>query len=275
MAFSRYSVTNEDIASLHAKLLYVTYSKYENDWPSLPHTHHFTELCYIKRGNGKYLINDKFYPVREDDLIIINSSVSHTEMSESSVPMEYIILGVEGLDFSVRDNHEHFILNCHRNRSDFLSYMNVLLNEMETRKQNFELVCQNLMEVLIVNLLRYSSVNFEAVSTVRSNRECNKLKHYIDSNYMQDISLDMLAEISHLNKYYMVHSFTRLFGCPPVSYLCNVRIKASQELLSSTDLSITDVAHSVGFSSHSYFAQCFRKLCGMTAGQYRKNCQTK
>lgn len=275
MAFSRYSMENDDFKTIHAKLLYVTYSKYEDDWTSLPHTHPFTELCYIKKGHGQYLINDVYYPVKEDDLVIINSNISHTEMSEGSVPMEYIILGVEGLDFSIKDRHEHFIFNCRQNQSDFLFYIKVLLNEMENQRQNYKLVCQNLLEVLIVNLLRYSNLDFEMVSTVRSNRECTKLKQYIDSNYMQDITLDTLVGISHLNKYYMVHAFTNLFGSPPISYLCDVRIKACKELLASTDLSITEVAYSVGFSSHSYFAQCFRKRCGMTASQYRKQCHNQ
>lgn len=275
MAFSRYSITNDDIKSIHAKLLYVTYSRYENDWSSLPHAHHFTELCYIRKGNGKYLIDDECYPVRKDDFIIINSNVSHTEVSEPSAPMEYIILGVEGLDFFANNSRGHFIFNCHENQSDFLVYMNILLNESESRQPNYELVCQNLLEVLIVNLLRYSNLDFKAVPTIRASLECNKLKHYIDSNYMQDITLDTLAEISHLNKYYMVHAFTNLYGRPPVSYLCDVRIRACKELLATTDLSITEIAHCVGFSSHSYFAQCFRKRCGMTARQYRKSCAQK
>ena len=54
----------------------------------------------------------------------------------------------------------------------------------------------------------------------------------------------------------------RLFS---ISYLCEVRIKASRELLASTDYSITEVAQLSGFSSQSYFAQCFQKYCRMTA----------
>lgn len=66
---------------LMAKLLYVTHSIYENDWPSLPHMHYFTELCYIKKGTGNYLIEDQNFPIKEDDFIIINSNTSHTERS--------------------------------------------------------------------------------------------------------------------------------------------------------------------------------------------------
>ena len=73
----------------------------------------------------------------------------------------------------------------------------------------------------------------------------------------------------------MVHAFTRQFGCSPINYLCEVRIKASKELLATTDYSITEVAQSSGFSSQSYFAQCFLKHCRMTASAYRKACRSE
>ena len=41
----------------------------------------------------------------------------------------------------------------------------------------------------------------------------------------------------------------------------------------STDYSITEVAQLSGFSSQSYFAQCFQKYCRMTASAYRKSCR--
>lgn len=256
-----------------AKLMYVTYSKYENDWLSLPHTHHFTELCYICKGRGRYLIGDTYYPVKEDDFIIINSNVAHTEVSEGDIPMEYIVIGVDGLDFTKKDDQEHFIFNCHNDHTDLI--INALLSEMSSRRPNYQLLCQNLLEILIIKLIRRTHLNFESVTYVKSNRECSRVKQYIDSNYMRDISLDTLAEVSHLNKFYMAHAFTELFGCPPMDYLCEVRIKISKALLENTDLSITDIAHSVGFSSNSYFAQCFRKRCGMTPGQFRKSSAQK
>ena len=145
---------------------------------------------------------------------------------------------------------------------------------MEEKRKDYELVCQNLLEVMVVRLLRRSNFSFEYETSVKSSRECIKLKQYIEANYNQDITLDMLAQISHLNKYYLAHAFTRYFGCSPINYLCEVRIKASKELLASTDYSITEIAQLSGFSSQSYFAQCFQKYCRMTASAYRKSCRT-
>lgn len=225
MGISRYPLNNDESNTLGAKLLYVTYSKYENDWPSIAHSHFFAELCYIKSGKGIYMIEDSPYPVREDDFIIINANVAHTEMSDGDSPLEYIVLGVEGMNFSFEGNREHIIFNCRKDHADFLFYMNALLKEMEEKREDYELVCQNLLEVMVVKLLRRSNFSFEYESSVKSSRECIKLKQYIEANYNQNITLDMLAEISHLNKYYLVHAFTRYFGCSPISYLCEVRIK--------------------------------------------------
>ena len=273
MPITRYPLETGEIDPINAKLLYVTHSIYENDWPSLPHMHYFTELCYIKKGTGNYLIEDQNFPINEDDFIIINSNTSHTERSVGEIPLEYIILGVEGLNFSFGGEHEHLIFNCRRDHEEFAYFMDSLLEEMENKRPHYELVCQDLLNMLIVKLIRRTNFSFEFVPSVKSSRECIKLKQYMEANYNQNITLDTLAQVSHLNKYYMVHAFTRQFGCSPMNYLMEVRIKASKELLGSTDYSITEVAQSSGFSSQSYFAQCFLKHCHMTASAYRKACQ--
>ena len=275
MGISRYPLKNDENGSINARLLYVTYSKFENDWPSLAHSHPFAELCYIRSGKGVYLIEGKPCPVKEEDLIIINANVSHTEKSDGDQPLEYIILGVEGMHFSFEGNSEHIIFSCRKEHGDFLFYMDALLREMEEKRKDYEKICQNLLEIMIIRLLRRTSFSFEYEAPVSSSRECIRLKHYIEANYNRDITLDTLAQFSHLNKYYLAHAFTRYFGRSPISYLCEVRIKASRELLASTDYSITEIAQLSGFSSQSYFAQCFRKYCRMTASAYRKSCRIR
>ena len=275
MGISRYPLKNDENGSINARLLYVTYSKFENDWPSLAHSHPFAELCYIRSGKGVYLIEGKPCPVKEEDLIIINANVSHTEKSDGDQPLEYIILGVEGMHFSFEGNSEHIIFSCRKEHGDFLFYMDALLREMEEKRKDYEKICQNLLEIMIIRLLRRTSFSFEYEAPVSSSRECIRLKHYIEANYNRDITLDTLAQFSHLNKYYLAHAFTRYFGRSPISYLCEVRIKASRELLASTDYSITEIARLSGFSSQSYFAQCFRKYCRMTASAYRKSCRVR
>ena len=67
MSSSRYIFNNEDFEKLTASLLYISTSKYENDWQSIPHIHHFSELIYITEGRGFFALEGKKYQVSEGD----------------------------------------------------------------------------------------------------------------------------------------------------------------------------------------------------------------
>lgn len=275
MGTSIYPLTRTNTESKQNKLLYITHSKYENDWPSQPHIHPFTEVFYVKDGSGSFLIEEEEYPIEKDDFVIVNAGISHTEISSPAMPLEYVTIGIEGLSFSFKGNKDHIIFSCKNEQKDLYFYISAMLNEMEEKNRDCEVVCQNLLEVLIIKLIRRANFAFDVASPVQINKECVKIKRYIEANYVQNITLDSLAELSHLNKYYMVHAFTLHYGCSPIRYLCQTRIKASKELLANTNYSITEVAQYSGFSSQSYFAQCFSRSCGMTASAYRKNCKEK
>ena len=58
MSSSRYIFNNEDFEKLTASLLYISTSKYENDWQSIPHIHHFSELIYITEVQDGFQIRD-------------------------------------------------------------------------------------------------------------------------------------------------------------------------------------------------------------------------
>lgn len=270
MGTARYLLEDTSTEVINGKLVYVSHSKYEDDWPSLLHTHPFSELFYVKKGHGVFLIEENEYPIGEDDFVIVNSNVSHTEKSSRDNPLEYVTIGVEGLNFSFEGNNEHIIFSCRNEQRALMFYMNTMLLEMTDKKRDYDKICKNLLEVMIIQLIRKTNFAFEIAPSIQISRECLKLKNYIEANYMHEITLDSLAKLSHLNKYYMVHAFTKYCGCSPINYLCKVRIQASKELLANTNYSITEVAQSSGFSSQSYFAQCFQKNCGMTASAYRK-----
>ena len=79
----------------------------------------------------------------------------------------------------------------------------------------------------------------------------------------------MLASLSHMNKYYLVHAFTKCIGISPITYLLQKRIQEGKSLLESTSYSISQISAALGFSSQSYFSQAFKKATGKTPVQYR------
>lgn len=268
----RYWLPGERRGEIPARLLYVSSSIYEGDWFSLRHSHNFSELFYVRSGRGNFIVEDEIYPVKQDDLVIVNPNVEHTEVSISSDPLEYVVLGVEGMSFDFGDrsgSRNHEIINYRNQRDELLFYFNAMLRETENKDENYEAICQNLLEVVVISLMRSSGHPFSVVATQRANKICSRIKRYIDSNYAEEISLDSLAEKAHLSKYYLVHTFAKYYDMSPINYLNEVRLRASKELLETTDLSISQVAESTGFSSQSYFSQSFRRGCGLTPSDYR------
>jgi transcriptional regulator, araC family len=144
-----------------------------------------------------------------------------------------------------------------------------MMQEFRDKLPGFEQVCHGLLQVLLVYISRKQNLSVISDSSFQLSKECALAKRYIDSNYSQNITLDSLAEITHINKFYLAHSFTECVGQSPINYLTDRRLEACKGLLVSSNLSVAQVATSVGFSSQSYFSQIFRKKTGMTPRQYR------
>lgn len=257
------------------QLRYISISKYEGDWNSLPHTHQFTELFYVLHGEGVFYIEREKVPVKTDDLIIINPNVEHTEKTFPNNPMEYIVFGVEGLAFSFPKHDQAYgrgysFYSYGSDKNQFINFAQLMMHEFQDKKPGFEKVCHGLLEVLLVYISRKQKLSVISESSFQLSKECAIAKRYIDTNYAQDITLDSLADLTHINKFYLAHSFTECIGQSPISYLTERRLAACKELLSSSNLSVTQIANSAGFSSQSYFSQIFNKKVGMSPRQYRK-----
>ena len=270
MSINRYEITAQDFHKLNTKLLYISMSKYEGDWNSIPHIHHFTELFYVVSGKGNFCLKNETYPISSNDLIIVPSNTEHTERSYNASPLEYIVLGIEGITFMDTETSGSRILYNYTEKKELLNLLDLMLKEVQKKPPGYHLVCQNLLDVLLIQIIRRQKLVPATISSTKMNRECGQIKQYLDSNYADNISLDTLAAMAHMNKYYLVHAFTKYAGLSPISYLNAKRLETSKKLLTSTDFSISQIAASVGFSSQSYFSQVFRKEMDMTPNEYRK-----
>lgn len=277
----RHCIEDNDIFNFDGlKLLYVSTSKYEGDWQSILHSHPFSELFYVVRGNGSFITEGMEFPVSRNDMVIINPNVQHTEKSVQTEPLEYIVLGIEGLSFSFENiavaqegvyMQTAFgeVYKYNTQNSNIYAYLNIMLEEISKKEENYETVCQNLLEVIMICMLRNNNLSIVQSNNILLNRECTQIKNYLDANYAENITLDMLASLSHMNKYYMAHAFTKYIGISPITYLLQKRIQEGKSLLESTSYSISQISAMLGFSSQSYFSQAFKKSTGKTPVQYR------
>lgn len=271
MSNRHYLINSEDLQNLNAKLLSIAFSKDEGDWKSIMHTHHFTELLFVVSGEGSFSFNQEQSPLRRGDLVIIPPYTEHTERSSQNHPLEYYVLGIDGISFLSQKDRECAQVFCNFEHDPSIHELfRQMLYEIRTAQYGSQTICQHLLEILILKIIRSQQLIPVSINSIRMTKECAQIKEYLDSNYAEHITLDTLTGLTHMNKYYMVHSFTKYAGLSPIQYLNRTRLKRAQHLLKNTNYSISDIASSTGFSSQSYFTQIFRKNFNMTPVKYRQ-----
>lgn len=273
MSNQRYQVKDYKLEKMNIQLLYITQAKYDVDWHSIKHTHHFTELFYVMRGEGSFLVEDEKFAVKEDDLIVVNPNVAHTEISVPDTPLEYIVLGISGLQFLSEEKDEVYDYSTHNYydyKHEILFYLRTLVEEVKNEDENYEAITQNLLEILILNILRRTKKKIQIKATKKVTKECRFIEQYINEHYAEDITLQKLSDLTYLNKYYIVHVFKKYKGLSPINYLIERRIEEAKNLLETTNYSVSKISDIIGFSSQSYFSQTFKKEMDMTPNQYRK-----
>ena len=116
-------------------------------------------------------------------------------------------------------------------------------------------------------------VLFHLSSTSRETGEGSEpiasLLNYLHMNYSQKLSVASLARRTGYSESRISHLFTEVAGKSPMRYLNDIRLKASCEMLSATDLSISEIASACGFEDPLYYSRRFRKRYGMSPTEYR------
>ena len=278
MSNERYLMMESDIKSLSFQLESITKSKYDSDWHSTLHTHPFTELFYVVDGKGEFNIQGQRFPVKANDFVIINPQVEHTELSSPDEPLEYIVLGIRGLSFSnltpvSEGGHPFSFFNLRDEQKDILRYLNAMVQEATSQQMSYELVCHNLLEILLIKILRHQHFDLEVGKQSKATKDISFIKHYLETYYHESIQLDDLASMTHLSRFYISHSFKKEIGMSPMEYLIDIRIKESKILLRTTNYSISQVADIVGFTTPTYFSKQFRKSTGISPTDYREQFQ--
>lgn len=270
-----YSLRQDQVFTIRgtAKLLNVASARYGGDWHSVPHTHNHLELFFIVGGKGQFLIEDRLYPVDINNLVMINPNVPHTEVSLNAQPLEYIVLGIDGIELATTENSNgQFSILDHYESAEISGCLRNILREMELKNPGYEDICQAYMEILIIRLMRTTSLAVPTEpQTVSTNRQCAAVQRYIDLHFKEALTLEQLADEGHMNKFYLSHAFKKEYGISPINYMISKRIEESKYLLAETDLSMSQIAQLLGFSSLSYFSQVFRRTQDISPMEYRHN----
>lgn len=97
----------------------------------------------------------------------------------------------------------------------------------------------------------------------------------IQDNYGENITLDMLARSAGMSRFSLCRAFKERFNQCLTSYINGIRMKNAEELLRNQDVSITEIAFSVGYRSSGHFNRVFKATYKMSPREYRRKTLVK
>ncbi len=137
--------------------------------------------------------------------------------------------------------------------------------------------CLDLADLVSINAMMYDDFvhrvhKIRASSGISSSiRACCD---YIDLHLADKISLEQLAEQTGYSQNHLSQKFKKETGSSITQYIKEQRVKRAKLLLRSTKETVWEIGESLGFCNHSYFAETFRSMTGMTPAQYREQAYT-
>lgn len=258
----------------------IAFSTYEEKTPVSMlsmHSHEHWEIYFLAKGQRNYYIDNSFYVLQKGAMAIIPPYTLHRTEGDaflryavklypnSLTPYQKEIL--EDLYtrcpvFQLPEECQLYILN------DFLDGLAVYLEKPHAHELLNTLVT-HILWVLEknVNLLRPPQ---ETASTIKPSSLAVKVLAYLQNNYAQKITLDMLSQQFHCTKATLINNFHKAVNTSVMDYLTNLRINKAKELLTSTNKSISAIAEICGFSSANYFTLIFTKKEKLSPLNYRK-----
>ncbi len=167
---------------------------------------------------------------------------------------------------------EHVIRFEKNTQGKILSIMKEIEQEWNSYNKYSELLLKGLLNKLIITCLRERIVGGIKMQSweKRNNYLADAIK-YIKAHLRENPSLDETARSINISASYLSKIFINYLHTPFSSFVLNEKIIYAQKLLANSNLDMTDIALESGFSSNSYFSDCFKHNTGLTPLQFRKN----
>lgn len=97
-----------------------------------------------------------------------------------------------------------------------------------------------------------------------------QLMKYLEAHISdQDLKIEDMADAVNLGRTVFYGKIKSIVGMAPFDFLRHIRMQRAEDLISRSQMTISEVAYAVGFTDPKYFTKCFKKETGMTPTEYR------
>jgi AraC-like DNA-binding protein len=253
----------DNLELFRAKAIHYNYAR---------HSHPTYSIGIIEAGIGGNYYQGSTYLAPPKSIIFMNPEEVHTGYSAKELPLTYRMMypSIHFIQQIVREIQinkppyfKDAVVQNEVLANNILS-VHILLEQSQDRLEQKSV----LVEVLLATLLCYADAKIRSIQLSKEHRAVSLIKEYLHDNFSSNISLEQLVELTNLNRSYLIRVFRQAVGMPPHTYLNQIRIEKAKQFLGQ-GMPVADAATSVGMSDQSHLNRHFKRILGVTPGQYR------
>ena len=132
---------------------------------------------------------------------------------------------------------------------------------------------QRIESVINIATMLTTYIMFENMVRSRRNQSSDAIADYVENHLSERLTVESVARGVHLSAGSIYKSMHKQYNCTLGEYVCARRIAHARVILEDRELSIEQVADTVGFTDPAYFSRCFKKIMGVSPREYRKRMQ--
>lgn len=231
-------------------------------------------LHYIHSGSGVYSSGEETYRLTagEGFLIVPGTLVSYK--ADEDDPWSYSWVGFKGLQAASLLRQASLDAGQPIFRLAQPDFFETVHDKLSERSSGRDVRSQSLLYGLMADLIdSHSPAPHKAEPSAVKQRYIRQAVEYMETNYSQKISVLAIARFVGLDRTYLSSLFKEKYGVSLQLYLLQFRISRAQELLMRTDLSVSDVSRSVGYTDPFLFSKMFKRVTGVSPRQARTSKQ--
>lgn len=256
------------------KVLWVEDTEFPDGWGIREHSHEYYHLFYFLSGKGIFFIEKIPYDVYPDLCIIVPPGTLHGLQKVEGDALKCYEVKFSIFDDYLKNNFD--LSNPVLPGNEFIkTLISYIVENGQSRVPQINKNVDAFLCTLIVSLSGSTDTarkkqSSQYIDTSTFSDVTTSIILYIDKNYMNQISLDMIAEHVDYNRNYICTRFKKDTGISIIDYLNYVRIRQAAQYFSYSDIDISQVCSRVGFTNISHFNRTFKKFSGISPGTFRK-----
>lgn len=225
---------------------------------------------YIKHGHLKLTTEGKSYSLSEGFSCILSPRFAHayTFPSEKLNEHYYVFFGGYGVPDVLKDLHlnDHCVFFSDKHNS-FDEKIITIYNNFKTNKFKYSTINSSLFLQILSNI----SISHNKISLQAQNTKLLPAIQHMQNNHTEHLTIKDYATLCSMSESNFLKLFKKEKRISPQKYIANVKLNIAKELLTTTNLSITEISENIGFENPYHFSNFFKKNIGISPLNYKKN----